>query len=158
MKKWLYTVLLLSLFSSAVEADPFVGFKVTPLNTGNSTNGPENISVNIGYALDSWLADLSLVTEFSRSVSMGKTIQGDELSLNADSMYVLWKTTRSMYVSARLGMVHKEWVIAGNSDNSFDLYSGVSIGQVIGRTRLQIEYVSLGSDVNYFGIGLEFDF
>lgn len=146
------------LLSAYATAEPFVGFKLALMDVDGKVNDdPLNIAVNFGYSLDTWIADLSVVAEHNHTVDSGKTRQGEELELNANSVYLLWKTTRSMYVSLRAGAAFNEIVEAGNSRHNAGLLLGVGIGQVIGRTRLQLEYTSLAGDAKFLGIGLELD-
>lgn len=153
------TLILVSLlFAATANADQFIGFKLAQLDIEKgAAKDPLNIAVNYGYALDTWLADLSLIAEVNHSVEKGRTSQGEDLEFNANAAYLLWKTTHSMYISMRAGIVQNETITAGNSIYKTGLLLGVSIGQVIGRTRLQIEYTSLAGEAKFFGIGLEFD-
>lgn len=145
-------------FAESVWADPFVGFKVALMDIDGKVNDdPLNVGVNFGYSLDTWIADLSVVAEHNRTVDSGKTRQDDKLELNSNAAYLLWKTTRSMYFCLRAGAVHNEIIEAGDSRNNSGLLLGAGIGQVIGRTRLQLEYTSLAGDATFIGIGLEFD-
>ena len=144
------------LFASAAAADPFVGLKVAPLKMDEAgADDPLNLAVNFGYALDTWIADL--IGELNHTIDSGTNRQGETLELNAAAAYILWKTTRSMYFSVRAGVVANEIVEATDSLHNTGLLLGVGIGQVIGRTRLQIEYTSLAGDARFFGISLEFD-
>lgn len=147
---------LLSAVSAA--ADPFVGAKLAFVNMDDKVrDDPLNVAIDFGYSLDTWVADLSVIAEHSQSVDDGKARGGEDLELKANAVYLLWKTTRSMYVSLRVGAVQTEIVTDGDSDRHLGLLWGAGIGQVIGRTRLQIEYTSLTGDATFFGIGLEFD-
>jgi hypothetical protein len=151
-------VLVYILFAVPVAADPFVGLKLAPLDMdGNVADDPLNLAFDVGYALDTWVADLSLIAEFNRTLDSGTTRQGEDLELNANAVYLLWKTTRSMYVSLRTGVVENEIVEYAESRHKTGLLFGAGIGQVIGRTRLQIEYTSLAGDARFYGISLEFD-
>ena len=115
-----------------------------------------NIAVNVGYEFDSLLADLSLVGEINRSMSSGETSQGDELKFESDGIYIAWKTTRSLFVTLRGGVVQNK-IITGNTLRRDDgILAGCGIGLVIGKTRLHIEYTSLAGDANFLSLGLEF--
>jgi len=146
------------LFTASAMADPFIGLKLALMNMDEEVKeDPMNIAVNFGYSLDTWVADLSVIAEHSQTVDSGRTRQGEKLELNANAVYVLWKTTRSMYVSLRGGAVKNEIMEGGDSQYNSGLLLGAGIGQVIGRTRLQVEYTSLAGDTRFFGISLEFD-
>ena len=146
------------LIAGSVAADPFIGLKLALMDVdGKVKEDPLNVAVNFGYSLDTWIADLSVVAEHNHTVDSGETRQAEKLELNANAVYLLWKTTRSMYVSLRAGAVCNEIIEAGNSRDNSGLLLGVGIGQVIGRSRLQIEYTSLAGDATFLGIGLEFD-
>ena len=159
MQKTLKVVLLLMalLLMNSASAEPFVGFKFSTPDVESSVTEPTNLAIIFGNSLDTWVADLSLVGEFSYSIDQGKTRQGQTLELNSGAVYVLWKTTRSMFVTLRGGLVGNEVVTESDKDFNSGLLLGGSIGQVIGRTRLQIDYTRLGTDADYYGISLEFD-
>lgn len=160
LRKSLGGMLLLALFlPGAAGATPFVGIKLAPLEIeGPEPDDPLNLALNFGYALDSWIADLSLVAELNYTIEEGRTTQGEDLELNAHAVYLSWKTTRSMYVGLRVGAVQNEIVRGRNSDYKTGPFISASVGQVIGRTRLVIEYTSLAGDARFYGISLEFDF
>jgi len=153
------TVVLGSLlFAASATADPFVGLKVAKIDMDRKMKeDPLNVAINFGYSLDTWVADLSVIAEHNHTVDSGKTQQDEELELNSNAVYLLWKTTRSMYVSLRAGAVQNEIIEGGNSRYKSGLLLGAGIGQVIGRTRLQFEYTSLAGDARFLGISLEFD-
>jgi hypothetical protein len=147
------------LFTGAVGATPFVGVKLAQLKVeGPESKDPVNLALNLGYALDTWIADLSLVAELNHTIEDGKTLQGEELELNAQAIYLSWKTTRSMYVALRAGAVQNQIVRGRDSDYTTGPLLSASVGQVIGRTRFVIEYTSLAGDARFYGFSLEFDF
>ena len=151
-------LLVCLLFSASASADKFVGVKLVPMKMDHGVaDDPFNVAINLGYTMDTWIADLSLIGELNHTVDKGLTLQGEELELNSSAVYLLWKTTRSMYVSLRAGAVNNQIVEDGDSRSTTGILLGTSLGQVIGRTRLQIEYTSLAGDAGFFGIGLEFD-
>ena len=145
------------LFLNGAVAEPFVGFKLSTPDFDNAKREPTNLAINVGKSLDTWVADLSLVGEFSYTIDQGRTDRGEELELTSGAAYVVWKTTRSMYVSLRGGVVANEITEADDSSFNRGLLLGASLGQVIGRTKLQIEYTRLATDADFYGISLEFD-
>ncbi len=150
-------VFLLLLANVAI-ADTFVGAKLASADIDGPDRGnPFTAAFVIGRALDTWIADLSLVAEFSQTVADGKSAQGDKLAFNSNAVYLLSKSTRSMYFSLRGGLVQTEVVEAGDSDYQTGLLLGAGVGQVVGKTRVQIDYMSLAGEAEYFGISLEFD-
>jgi len=148
----------LLLFAPFTVADPFLGLKLGLMDMDeNVKQDPFNIALNAGYSLDTWVADFSFVAEYNHTANKGKSRQQEDLELNASSLYLLWKTNRSMYISLRGGAVRNEIVEGGDSQSHAGLLLGAGIGQVIGKSRLQIEYTYLAGDANFVGIGLEFD-
>ena len=148
---------LVVLFAVPAHADMLVGAKIGHMKVDiPSSTDPTNVAVNMSYEFDSLLADLSLVGEINRSVSSGKTSQGDELKFQSDGIYIAWKTTRSIFVTLRGGIVQNK-IITGNTLHRDDgILAGCGIGLVIGKTRLHIEYTSLAGDANFLSLGLEF--
>lgn len=144
-------------FVTPAIADVFVGAKIGIMKVDvPSSSDPTNIAASIGYEFDSLLADLSLVGEVSRTMSSGSVSQGDDLELEAESLYLVWKSTRSLFASLRGGVVQNETIVGNTSIESNGILIGGSVGIVIGKTRLQIEYTSLAGDADFLAIGLEF--
>ena len=145
------------LFTTHVQADVLIGAKIAKMMIDVPANkNPINIAVDIGYEFDSMIADLSLVGEINRTARSGKTNQSNELDFESDGVFILWKTTRSLFVTLRCGVVNNKIITGNTLHRSSGILLGASIGVVIGRTRLQIEYTSLAGDANFFGLGLEF--
>ena len=104
--------------TSTVHADQFIGAKLTSLNVHEqSSREPLNIAINLGHELDTWIADLSLVAEFSRTVAHGKTPLNEDLDVDYNAVYLLWKTTRSMFVTLRAGFADNEIINGDRSQN-----------------------------------------
>lgn len=153
----LHNIILITIvFSTPAIGDVFMGAKVGKMMVDDPTKtDPINIAVNIGYELDTDLADLSLVGEVNRTINSGKTRHGSELDFESNSIFLVWKTTGSLFVTLRGGVVQNELNTDRASRESNGILIGGSLGTVIGRTRLQLEYTSLAGDANFFGIGLE---
>lgn len=138
-------------------ADVFTYIKLGVMDVDVSAKSdPVNLALDLGYELDSDLADLSLVAEINRSIDKGRTRQGDDLEFESNGLYLVVKTTRSLFASFRVGVVENKIIEGSSSTRSNGVAIGGGIGVVIGRTRLQIEYLSLAGDANYFTIGLQF--
>lgn len=145
------------LFAAPATADLFVGAKIGVMMVDvPSSSDPANAAVSIGYEFDSLLADLSLVGEASRSMNNGTASQGEDLEFESEAVYLVWKSTRSLFASLRGGVVQNEAITGNTSHESNGILIGGSVGIVIGKTRLQLEYTSLAGDADFLGIGLEF--
>ncbi len=144
-------------FVTPAIGDVFVGAKIAKMKVDvSSSSDPVNIAASVGYEFDSLLADLSLVGEVSRTMSSGSVSQGDDLEFEAESLYLVWKSTRSLFASLRGGVVQNETIVGDTSRDSNGILIGGSVGIVIGKTRLQIEYTSLAGHADFIGIGLEY--
>jgi hypothetical protein len=155
--RYLFICLTAFLLSAPVNAEGLVGAKIAKMYLDTpSRKDPVNIAVNVGYAFDSLIADLSLIGEVSRTALSGETGNGNDLDFESESAYLLWKTTRSMFVSLRGGLVRNKTITGSSYHRGDGIVLGASIGVVIGRTRLQIEYTSLAGDANFLGVGLDF--
>ena len=152
------TILFIAiLFAVPAQGDVFIGAKVGRMLVDTpSSKDPTNTAVILGYEIDSMLADFSLVGEINRTMSSGKTNQGDELEFESEAIYLVWKTTRSLFVTLRGGVVQNEIITGSTSNRSDGILVGGSVGIVMGRTRLQIEYTSYAGDANFLSLGLEF--
>jgi hypothetical protein len=148
---------LLLLNTDQARADVLAGVKIAMMDLDfPARKDPVNVAFNFGYEFDSLIADLSLIGEVSRTAYSGETGGGKDLDFESESAYILWKTTRSLFVSLRGGLV-KNKIITGNQYRRGDgILLGGSVGIVIGRTRLQVEYTSLAGDADFLGVGLEF--
>ena len=114
-----------------------------------------NAAIYAGYEFDSLIADLSLIGEVSRTVDSGQVGNGDDFDFEAESAYILWKSTRSVFVTVRGGVVQHKIISGAGCRRDDGMLLGVGVGVVIGRTRLQIEYTKLAGDADFTGIGLE---
>ena len=123
-------------------ATPAAGDMYTYIRFGNvdldisSPTNPSNLALNLGYELDSDLADLSVMAEVSRTVSDGDTGTREDLEFESNGIYLVQKSTRSMFASYRIGLVQNKIISGGDSDRSSGLAYGGGIGVVIGRIRL----------------------
>ena len=150
-------VFITILFATPAIGDLFIGAKIGKMMVDvPSSSDPTNIAASIGYEFDSLLADLSLVGEASRTMSSGRTSQGDDLEFESEAVYLVWKSTRSLFASLRGGVVQNETMIGNASLESSGILMGGSVGFVIGKTRLQLEYTSLAGHADFLAIGLEF--
>ena len=149
-------MLCCSLVSAPVSADTLFGGKFALMNLDQrSRDDLLNLALFACYEFDSMIADLSLIGEVSRSVVSGETGNTGDLDFESESAYVLWKTTRSLFVTLRAGVVRNKFVTRASTERSDGMLLGGSVGIVIGRTRLQIEYTRLADDANFIGIGLQ---
>jgi hypothetical protein len=154
---YVFIVITFILIPGQAGGDIIIGAKIAKMDLDIPSNkDPLNIAVNMGYEFDSLIADLSLIAELSRTGKSGEAVGGGELDFESESAYILWKTTRSVFVTLRGGVV-KNKIITGDAYHRGDgVLLGASVGVVIGRSRLQIEYTSLAGDADFFGVGLEF--
>jgi hypothetical protein len=148
-------LLLAMLAAGTAAADVFANVKVGSMNVnGISSTNPINLAVDLGYELDSDFADMSVVAEINRTVDSGK-IKGDgELEFESNGLYLVFRTTRSLFATFSIGAVHNKVIAGGATSTKNGIALGGSIGMVIGRTRFQIEYTSLAGDANFFSLGL----
>lgn len=150
-------VFITILFATPAIGDLFIGAKIGKVMVDvPSSSDPTNIAASIGYGFDSLLADLSLVGEVNRTMSSGTTSQGDDLEFESEAVYLVWKSTRSLFATLRGGVVQNETITGSTSLKSNGILIGGSVGLVIGKTRLQLEYTSLAGHADFLAIGLEF--
>lgn len=145
------------LLASNADAEFFLGFKLGTVRVDVSTEvNPRNLAVDLGYRLDTGIADLSLAAEASRSVTDGETSKGADLEFQSEAVYLFGKTTRSSFLSYRVGYV-RDKIIRGNRTRRNDGWLlGAGIGVVIGKTLLHLEYTEIAGDAQFFSIGLDF--
>ena len=121
-----------------------------------SSNDPINMTLNLGYRIDTTLADLSVVGELNRTVNSGESSQGEELKMSSNGIYLRWMSIRSLFVTLRGGFVENKVDVGNRTDKSYGVGLGGGIGIVIGKTRLHLEYMSLAGDAKFLSIGLEY--
>lgn len=142
---------------ACASADPFAYVKAGFMNVkGISGPDPVNLALDLGYELDSDFADLSVVGEINRTVDSGR-IKGDgDLEFESNGLYLVFRTTRSLFATFSLGAVQNKVIAGGESSSKTGMALAGSIGIVIGRTRFQIEYTSLAGDASFLSFGLAF--
>ena len=138
-------------------ADTFVYVRYGEMNVdGKERDDIQNLAFNLGYELDSYRADMSLAAEISRTLEEGKTGQGRDLEFETEGLFLIYRSTRSLFASLRVGLVRATRIRDGDSDSSSGLGVGGGIGIVIGQTRLQIELTSYAAEANFLTLGLQF--
>lgn len=146
-----------SLIISPAYADILIGAKIGKMIVDVPSNkNPTNIAATFGYEIDTRLADLSVVGEVNRTMHSGETSQGEDLKFSSEGVYLVWKTTRSLFVTLRGGVVQNEIFEGEVSNKSDGILFGGSVGFVVGRTRMQVEYTTYAGDANFLGFGIEF--
>lgn len=149
--------LITILFSQTAIGEVFIGAKVGKMMVDvPASTDPDNFAMNIGYEFDTLLADLSIAGEINRTMSSGTTDLGDELEFESEAVYIIWKSTRSLFATLRGGVVQDETISGSTSLKRNGILIGASVGIVIGKTRLQVEYTSHAGHADFLGIGLEF--
>ena len=145
------------LFTLPACADMFFGVKTGSMMVDVSTDkNPINLALNIGYRLDTRVADLSLAGEVNRTLREGETRRGEDLEFESEAIYLVYRTPRSLFVSLRGGIAWDKVVIDGNSSRDNGLLVGAGFGIVAGKTLIQIEYTSIAGDANFLSLSLEF--
>jgi len=145
------------LFTSPVFADMFFGVKTGLMMVDVSTDkNPINLALNLGYQLDTRIAELSLAGEVNRTLREGETRRGEDLEFESEAIYLVYRTPRSLFVSLRGGIAWDKVVIDGNSSRDDGLLLGAGFGIVAGKTLIQIEYTSIAGDANFLSLSLEF--
>lgn len=150
-------LLLLSLVAAPASAEIYTYVKLGSMDVDvSSRDNPVNLAIDIGYDLDSDFADMSVEAEINRSIDPGKTRGGDDLEFESNGVYLVVRTTRSLFATLRVGIVANEIIEGSSSSQDNGIAIGGSVGIVIGRTRLQIEYTSIAGDASFFSVGMAF--
>ena len=145
------------LFTSPVSADMFFGVKTGLMMVDVSTDkNPINLALNLGYQLDTRVAELALAGEVNRTLSEGETRGGEDVEFESEAIYLVYRSPRSLFVSLRGGIAWDKVVIDGISSRDDGLLFGAGFGIVAGKTLIQIEYTSIAGDANFFSLSLEF--
>ena len=155
-------ILLVALFLLAmtavtpVSADWYTYVKAGPMDVDKASSNPLNLALDLGYDLDTDFADMSLVAEINRTVDRGHSKDGGDLEFESNGLYLVFRSTRSLFATFSVGAVDNKTIDDSGTDSSSGLAFGGSVGIVIGRTRLKIEYTSIAGEANFFSIGLAF--
>ena len=158
-RNFVRTTILVSalLLSFPAAGDLFAGIRAGTMTVDvPSSRNPLNLAFNLGYGIDTNLADLSIVGEVNRSVIDGKSRHEGDLEFESDAVFLMIKTTRSLFVSLRGGYVRDRVITDAGSDGNSGLLLGFGIGGVAGRTRILIEYTSMAQDADFLSLGIEF--
>lgn len=156
---FLRPVILIAILLSTTPAagDMSFGVKLGPVSVDTpSRSDPINIAGDLGYEIDTLLANLSLAVEVNRTIINGETKKGEDLKFKSNGIYLVYKTNKSLYMTFRGGVVQNEIVSGSNSRRNNGISLGGGIGGVVGRGRVQIEYTLIAADANYLSICLEF--
>ena len=155
LRSTLFFVTLLLAVPAA--ADAFTYVRLGGVNVeGSSRDNPLNLALNFGYELESYVADLSLAAEINRTIDDGEANRGGELEFESNGIYLVYKSTRSLFVVGRIGVVENKIIKRGNTERSDGFALGGGIGVVVGRTRLQLELTSYTGHAKFFTLGLQF--
>lgn len=150
-------LLIAILVPAPASADVYTNIKLGSMDVDvPARDNPVNLAIDIGYDLDTDFADMSAEVEISRSIDRGETRNGEDLEFESSGLYLVFRTTRSLFASLRVGIVEDNIVEGGSSNRDIGPALGGTVGIVIGRTRLQIEYTSIAGDANFFAIGMTF--
>jgi hypothetical protein len=150
-------LLVLLLAAAPAAADVFTYIRAGTANVdGISSSNPLNLALDLGYELDSDFADMSIIGEINRTLDSGRIRRDGDLEFESNGLYLMLRTTRSLFATFSIGAVENRVIAGGVSSRTTGLALGGSIGIVIGRTRFQIEYTSLAGDADFFSIGLLF--
>lgn len=145
------------LFAIAADADSLVYLKLGNMNLdGKQKDHPLNLALNLGYELDNYVADFSIAAEINRSVDDGKLKSGGDLEFESNGVFLVYKSTRSLFVIGRIGYVENKIIERGSAERSNGVSLGGGIGVYIGRARVQLEFVSYAGDANQLSLGLQF--
>jgi len=146
-----------SLFALPAGAEFFYGIKTGSMMVDVSTDkNPWNLALNLGYRLDTRLADLSLAGEVNRSLRDGETRRGEDLEFESEAIYIAYRSPSSLFYSLRGGVVRDKVIIDGNSSSHDGLLVGAGFGIVAGKSLMQIEYTLIAGDANFLSFSLEF--
>jgi hypothetical protein len=149
--------LAILLIAAPAAADAYTYVRLGGVNVeGSSRDNPLNLALNFGYELDSYVADLSIAAEINRTIDDGEASRGGELEFESNGLYLIYKSTRSLFAVARIGLVENKIIKRGNTERSDGFALGGGIGVVIGRTRLQLELTSYTGHAKLFTLGLQF--
>lgn len=145
------------LFALPVCAEMYLGVKTGSMMVDVSTDkNPWNLALNLGYRLDTRLADLSLAAEVNRTLREGETRHGEDLEFESEAIYLAYRTPRSLFWSLRGGIAWDKVIIDGYSSRDDGLLLGAGFGIVAGKTLIQLEYTSIAGDANFLSLSLEF--
>jgi len=153
-----FIVLLATVFIAVpVQGDIFMGIKIGGMAVDiPSDENPVNVAVNVGYEIDTLLADLGLLAEVTRTVSSGEDRNGEGIEFESNGVYLVFKTTGPLYLTLRGGVVEDKTTVSSASDRERGVSVGGGIGIIAGRTLLQVEYTTFAGNANYFSFGLQF--
>ena len=145
------------MIAAPAAADAFTYARLGKVNVeGSSKDNPLNLALNLGYELDSYVADLSIAAEINRTIDDGEANRSGKLEFESNGLYLIYKSTRSLFAVARIGLVENKIIKRGNTARSNGFALGGGIGVVIGRTRLQLELTSYTGHAKFFTLGLQF--
>ncbi|TNF91077.1 MAG: hypothetical protein JSU67_07130 [Gammaproteobacteria bacterium] len=122
----------------------------------STTSNPKNLAVYAGFQLDNRRADTSLMAEVNRTFSKGEARGGGDLEFESEAIFLRVRTTSSLFVSLRGGIVQDKIIVDSDSRRDDGFLLGGGVGVVSGRTRIELEYTSIAGDANFLSLNIEF--
>ena len=152
-----FTILITTIFIAVpAQGDIFMGIKIGRIAVDiPSDENPINVAVNVGYEIDTLLADLGLMAEVTRTVSSGEDRNGEEIEFESNGVYLVFKTTGPLYLTLRGGVVEDKTTASSTSDRQRGVSIGGGIAIIAGRTLLQVEYTTYPESANYLSFGIQ---
>lgn len=145
------------LLTAPARAELLLGIKAGRMDIDMpARNNPWNIAAHLGFQLDNRRNDLSLVGEVNRTVDEGRVRGGGDLEFESEAVFLRARTTSSLFASFRFGIVRYEIVTDGDSRGDDGLLLGGGVGVIAGRTRIQLEFTSMGRDADFLSLNIEF--
>ena len=145
------------LLVTPARAEVFLGLKAGSMDVDvPARKNPWNMAAHLGFQLDNRRADTSLMFEINRSVSRGEVRGGGDLEFESEAVFLRVRTTSSLFVALRGGIVQHEISVDGDSRSDDGLLLGGGVGFVSGSSRIQLEYTSYAGDADFHSLNIEF--
>ncbi len=147
----------LTLLAAPANAELFGGIRLGAVNLDVDAAGdPKNLALYLGFQVPNQLADISLAGEVSRSFDAGKTRRGGDLEFESEALYLVVRSTSSLFVSLRGGFVRDKVVTDRGTQRDDGFLFGGGVGVVSGRVRILLEYTSIADDADFLSLNFEF--
>ena len=114
-------------------ADGFIGMRMGPVWTDVSADkNPRNLALNAGYQINTFLSDLSIGVEASRTLIEGELGNGGDLEFETESICLFGRTSRSLFLCYRAGLVRYDRIRDHDTHSDDGLLLGGGFGIVAG--------------------------
>jgi hypothetical protein len=143
-------------FTPLAAADWYFGAKAGSMMIDvGGMDDPSNAGVMVGHEWGVVLGDIGVQGEITSSIDDG-SYAGQDVSIDTQAVYGVFRTAGPVYFIAKLGMLREDVTIGSVSDDDTGSSAGLGVGFSIGLAQFEVEYTQIEDDVDFLSVGFRF--